>query len=102
MHSFRNKLKSNPWHLNYKVNRRCDDLIETLLSVEVDMFYERKRKELLTSTTEASRKQEGDRHSKAKDIDSARIHSQVFYVHYLELNMVFIHAYNDRMMAVIK
>ena len=102
MHSFHNKLKSNPRYLNHKVNRRCDDLIETLLSVEVDMFYERKRKELLTSTTEASRKQEGDRHSKAKDIDSARIHSQVFYVHYLELNMVFIHAYNDRMMAVMK
>ena len=72
MHSFHNKLKSNPRYLNNKVNRRCDDLIETLLSVEVDMFYERKRKELLASTTEASRKQEGDQHSKAKDIVSAR------------------------------
>ena len=75
MHSFHNKLKCNPWYHNHKVNRRCDDLIETLLSVEIDMFYERKRKELLTSTTEASRKQEGHRHSKAKDIDSAKIHS---------------------------
>ena len=100
MHSFHKKLKSNSQYLNHKVNRRCDDLIETLLSVEVDMFYERKRKELLTSTSEASRKLEGDRHSKAKDIDSPRIHSQVFYVHYIKLNIVFIHAYNDRMMAL--
>ena len=67
----------NPRYLNHKVNQRCDDLIEVLLSVEVDMFYERKRKELLTSTTELSRKQEGDRHSKAITIDSARICSQV-------------------------
>jgi len=78
IHSFHNKLKTNPRYLNHKVNRRCDDLIETLLSIEVDMFYDRKRKELLTSTTDASRKQEGDRHSKAITIDSARIHTQVF------------------------
>ena len=77
IHSFHNKLKTNPRYLNHKVNRRCDDLIEVLLSVEVDMFYERKRKELLSSTTEASKKQEGGRHSKAITIDSARICSQV-------------------------
>jgi len=59
------------------VNRRCDDLIEVLLTFEVDMFFERKRKEFLTTTTEASRKMEGDRHCKAQNIDDSRISIKV-------------------------
>ena len=48
--SFFNKLKRNPRYLNHHVNRRCDDMIEILLAVETDTFFERKRKELLNST----------------------------------------------------
>ena len=77
--SFHNRLKTNPRYLNHNVNRRCDDLIEVLLSVEVDMFYERKRKELLTSTTEASRKVEGDRHTKGQSIVDLKVHTQVIW-----------------------
>lgn len=43
------------------------------------MFYERRRKEVLTSTTEASRKVEGDRHSKGQSIDDLKVHTQVFH-----------------------
>ena len=38
--SFFNKLKTNPRYLNHKVNTRCDDLFEVLLSIEKDMFFE--------------------------------------------------------------
>ena len=41
------------------------------------MFYERRRKELLTSTTEATRKVEGDRHSKGQSIVDLKVHTQV-------------------------
>jgi len=41
------------------------------------MFYERKRKELLTSTDEASKKQEGDRHGRGISLDSSRVHNAV-------------------------
>ena len=47
------------------------------MSVEVDVFYERKRKELLTSTTEASRKVEGDRHTRGQSIADSKVHVQV-------------------------
>ena len=70
-------MKTNPRYLNHNANRRCDDLIEVLLLVEVDMFYERKRKELLTSTTEASRKVEGDRHTRGQSIANSKVHVQV-------------------------
>ena len=74
MCSFFNKLKTKPRYLNHKVNRRCDDLIEILLSVEEDLFYDRKRKELLTTTGEASKKHEGDRHIRGLSID---VHANV-------------------------
>jgi len=75
--SFHNKLKTNPRYFNHNVNRRCDDLIEYLLSAEIDMFYERKRKEILTTTTEASRKREGDRHNNVQTIIDTRINVKV-------------------------
>ena len=34
--SFHNKLKTNPHYLNHRANRRCDDLIEVLLTIEED------------------------------------------------------------------
>ena len=43
--SFHNKLKTNPRYLNHRANRRCDDLIEVLLNIKEDMFFERMRKE---------------------------------------------------------
>ena len=76
-YSFFNKLKTNPHYLNHHVNRRCDDLIEMLLAVEADMFFERKRKELLTTTSDASKKQEGDRHARGLSIDESRVHMDV-------------------------
>jgi len=78
MCSFFNKLKTNPCYLNHKVNR-CDDLIEVLLSVE-DLFYGRKRKELLTTTGKASKRQEGDRHTRGLSIDDSRVHVHVFMI----------------------
>ena len=41
------------------------------------MFYERKRKQLLTSTTEASRNVEGDRHAKGQSIADIKVRAQV-------------------------
>ena len=77
MCSFFNKLKTNPKYFNHKVNRRCDDLIEVLLMMETDVFFERKRKELLSSTGDASKKQEGDRHNRGISVDVSRVHSDV-------------------------
>lgn len=81
MYSFFNKLKTNPRYLNHHVNRRCDDLIEILLAVEADMFFERKRKELLTTTSDASKKQEGERHARGLSIDESRVHVDVCVAH---------------------
>ena len=74
INSFHNKLKTTPRYLNHNVNRRYDDLIEVLLSVEEDMFYERTRKELLSSTTEATRKVESDWHSKGQSTVDLKVH----------------------------
>lgn len=41
------------------------------------MFYDQKRKEILTSTEEASKKQEGDRHDRGKRLDASRVHRDV-------------------------
>ena len=76
MCSFFKKLKTNPRYLNNKVNI-CDDFIKVLLSVEEDLFYDRKRKELLTTTGEASKKHEGDRHTRGLSIDDSRVHANV-------------------------
>ena len=80
-HSFHNKLKTNPRYLNHNVNRRCDDLIAVLMSVEVDMFYERKRKEVFTSITEASMKVEGNRHALGLKIMDLKVHVQVMIIY---------------------
>ena len=63
--------------MNHKVNRRCDDLIEVLLSVEKDLFFERKRKESMVSVSDASKKQEVDRHTRGLGIDNSRINNPV-------------------------
>ena len=67
-HSFHNKLKTNPRCLNHNINQRCDDLIEVLLLLEKDMFYDRKRMELFSSATEASYKIDTDRHIRGEAI----------------------------------
>ena len=41
------------------------------------MFYDRKRKEILSSTTEASLKVEGDRHFQGMNIMDLKVHAQV-------------------------
>lgn len=79
-YSFHNKLKCNPRYLNHNVNRRCDDLVEVLLSIEVDMFFARKRKEVMSSTADASKKVEGGRHTLALSIDDSKVHVQVLCI----------------------
>ena len=72
--SFHNKLKTNPRYLNHRANRRCDDLIEVLLTIEEDMFFERMRKEVMLSPKDASLKVEGDqRHAHGKQILNSMI-----------------------------
>ena len=72
--SFHNKLKTNPCYLNHQVNRRCDDLIEVLLKIEEDTFYERMRKEIMQKPEDASLKLEGgDRHNRGRDIDDSYV-----------------------------
>ena len=41
------------------------------------MFFERKRKEIVVSISDASKKQEGDRHARGLDIDDSRINKPV-------------------------
>ena len=57
--SFHNKLKSNPKYFGHKVNRRCDDLLETLLKLEEDMFHERMQREIMMPLSIASQKLDG-------------------------------------------
>lgn len=74
MYSFHNKLKTNPRYLAHKVNRRCDDLIETLLGFEEDMFHNRKRKEHFGSPLDASLKCEGTaRHTQGINIPNGDV-----------------------------
>ena len=66
--SFHNKLKNNQCYLNHQVDCRCDDLIEVLLKIE-NVFYERKRKDIMITPEDASLKREGsDRHNRGRDI----------------------------------
>ena len=53
------------------------------------MFYERKRKEVLSSTTEASRKIEGDRHTKGQNIVDSKVHAQVIQSGLIHVNTCF-------------
>ncbi len=48
-------------------------MIEILLSMEVDMFIARKRKETMNSIADASLKMEGDRHEAARDVATTGI-----------------------------
>ena len=87
--SFHNKLKTNPRYLNHHVNRRCDDLIEVLLKIEEDSFYECMRKEVMLTPQDASLKQEGnERHYRGKEIDDSavavsNIHSYSYIYNYI-------------------
>ena len=47
------------------------------------MFYDRKRKEVLSSTTEASLKVEGDRHSRGMSIMDLKVHTQVLFLPFI-------------------
>ena len=56
------------------MNRRCDDLIQVLIKIEDDYFYERMWKEVILKPEDASMKQEGhERHSRGEDIDEASV-----------------------------
>ena len=72
--SFHSKLKSNPSYVIHNVNRRCDDLIEVLLTLMVDMFLEWKRMEVFTSITVVYLKVEGERHCGGQTIVDSSVH----------------------------
>ena len=50
-YSFHNKHKTNPRYLAHKVTRRVDDLIHTLLTIEEDLFFDRKHKEIMRDSS---------------------------------------------------
>ena len=56
------------------MNRRCDDLIETLLLLEEDIFYDRMRKEVMLNSHLASEKHEGtERHQRGQEMSDGHI-----------------------------
>jgi hypothetical protein len=72
--SFHNKLKTNPRYLAHHVNRRVDDLVAVLLTIEEDIFHERMRKEVMCDSHDASLKCEGsNRHQKGNAIPDTAV-----------------------------
>ena len=72
--SFHNKLKTNPRYLNHHANRRCDDLIEVLLTIEEDLFHDRMRKEVILTPADATLKVDGtDRHRNGVNIPDSNV-----------------------------
>ena len=60
--------------MNHHVNRRCDDLIQILLTIEEDVFFDRKRKEVMLSPHEASVRAEGEeRHTRCKRLSDSSV-----------------------------
>ena len=56
------------------VNRRCDDLIEILFTIEEDVFYDRMRKEVIMNPQDASLKSEGtERHERGRSIANSNV-----------------------------
>ena len=51
----------NPRYLNHHDNWRCDDLIEVLMMIELDLFYDRMRKEIMMTSQDASTKVDGEK-----------------------------------------
>ena len=43
------------------------------------MFYDRKRKEIISSTSDASKRVEGNRHANGMSIVDSKVHAQVIY-----------------------
>ena len=65
--------------MNHHVNRRCDDLIEVLLKIEEDCFYDRMQKEVMLMLKDASVKQDGyERHARGNEIDDATVKVSCF------------------------
>ena len=52
-------VKTNPRYLNHWANRRCDDLIEVLFTIEEDMFFELMRKEVMLSPKDVIKSKRG-------------------------------------------
>ena len=53
--------------MTHKVNRRCDDLVQILLTIEEDTFYDRMRKEVMLDPQQASWKTDGkERHKRVQ------------------------------------
>lgn len=75
--------------MNHKVNRRIDDLVSTLLTIEEDLFYERKFKEVMMDSMDASSKLEGnERHARGVEIPDSAVkvhmdkhHVALVYIH---------------------
>lgn len=64
----------------HQVNRRCDDLIQMLLKIEEDFFYDRKKKEVMMTPQDASKKVDGiERHKLGKSISSSCVQVCHYY-----------------------
>ena len=62
----------------HKVNRRCDDLVQILLTIEEDTFYDRMRKEVMSDPQQASLKTDGkERHERGNNIPDSCV--QVYH-----------------------
>ena len=97
--SFHNKLKTNPRYFNKRANRRCDDLIQVLLKIEEDMFYDRKRKEILSTPMDASLKIEGkQRHACGRKIPESSITVCILII---KLLVIFISDMFDSLLVTI-
>lgn len=56
----------------HNVNRRCDDLIRILLTIEEDLFHDRMRKEVMTTPQQASIRVDGtERHERGRNISDS-------------------------------
>ena len=60
--------------MNHHVNRRCDDLITILLTIEEDVYFNRMRKDVMLSPQDASVKAEGkERHIRCRNITNSNV-----------------------------
>ena len=57
--SFHYKLKTDSRYLAHQVNKCIDDLVGALLVIEEDLLFDRKQKEAMKDSRDASTKQEG-------------------------------------------
>lgn len=79
----------------HKVNRPCDDLIQLLLTIEEDAFYDRMRKEVMSNPQQACLKADGkERHEHGKNILDSSV--QVIIATINTINLIIIQSLLQR------